>query len=92
MEKIVKIEPLKDFKLHLWFQDGVNGIVDLSEYKDAEIFSEWKDGESFAKVFLDSGAPTWPGGGDLDPFVLYLKIIDRTYEEYRAFKRLDRVA
>jgi hypothetical protein len=89
MEKIVKIEPIKHFKLHVWFQDGVNGVVDLSHLHGKPVFQSWENPGGFESVYVDekSSAPTWPGGVDIDPLNLYLELIGKTYEEYRAFKR-----
>jgi hypothetical protein len=94
MEKIVEVKAIEKFKIHVWFQDGVNGVVDLSDMANFEVFKEWHIEDGFNKVEInpESEAPTWPGGGDLDPLNLYLTLIGRTYEEYRAFKRLDKVA
>lgn len=94
MERIVKIEAVEKYKIHVWFQDGVNGVVDLADLKDYEMFSLWNEGDGFFKVEIDEDtlAPTWPGGGDLDPLNLYLTIIGKSYDEYRAFRNLNNVA
>ena len=31
LKDIVRVKPLKNFRLHLWFEDGTNGVVDISQ-------------------------------------------------------------
>lgn len=89
MERIVQLKPLENFKLHVWFQDGVNGVVDLSHLAGKPAFKVWDTPHGFESVHIsdETHAPTWPGGMDIDPLNLYLKIIGKTFEEYKAFKQ-----
>ena len=67
-------------RLHLVFDDGVEGEVDVAEMVPFNgVFAPLRDRAEFRKVRVDedSGTVTWPGGADLDPLVLYAKITDR---------------
>ena len=74
LKDIVKVKPLKDFHLHLEFEDGAKGEVDIRKLiKFRGIFEPLKDKTFFAKVDVNPewGTIFWPNGADLDPDVLY---------------------
>ena len=74
LKDIVKVKPLKNFHLHLEFEDGVNGEVDIRKLvKFTGVFKPLKDETFFAKVQVNPewGTIFWPNGADLDPDVLY---------------------
>jgi len=74
LKDIVKVRPLKDFHLHLEFEDGVEGEVDVRKLvKFKGIFVALMDESFFAKVDVNPewGTIFWPNGADLDPDVLY---------------------
>ena len=77
MKDIVDVKPLADFCLHVRFEDGVEGEVDLKELVRFEgVFAPLRDPARFAevRVHAELGALYWPNGADLDPDVLYAKI------------------
>jgi len=83
LKDIVKVKPLKDFHLHLEFEDGANGEVDIRKLvKFRGVFEPLKDEAFFAKVDVNPewGTIFWPNGADLDPDVLYSMV---TGEEIR---------
>ena len=85
LKDIVKVKPLKDFHLHLEFEDGAKGEVDIRKIiKFRSVFEPLKDETFFAKVEVNPkwGTIFWPNGADLDPDVLYSVI---TGEEIPAF-------
>ncbi len=74
LKDIVKVKPLKDFHLHLEFEDGAQGEVDVRKLvKFRGVFEPLKDATFFAKVDVNPewGTVFWPNGADLDPDVLY---------------------
>ena len=74
LKDIVKVKPLKDFHLHLEFEDGAKGEVDIRKLvKFRGVFEPLKDEAFFAKVDVNPewGTIFWPNGADLDPDVLY---------------------
>ena len=71
---IVTVKPLKAFHLHLEFEDGAKGEVDISKLiKFRGVFEPLKNGAFFAQVDVNPewGTIFWPNGADLDPDVLY---------------------
>ncbi len=73
MSRIVDAKALENYRLHLEFEDGVKGTVDLSEMVGRGVFSAWSDPDFFARVTVDPETRTvaWPGGIDLCPDQLY---------------------
>jgi len=71
---IVAAQPLSGHRLHLRFEDGSEGIVELaSQLTFSGVFEPLKDPAYFATVRVDPelGTVSWPNGADLDPDVLY---------------------
>jgi Protein of unknown function (DUF2442) len=75
---VLRLKPLDGHKLWLRFTDGREGVRDLSEILDRNgpMIVPLKDPAFFARVFIESGVPTWPNGFDLDPINLYMELRD----------------
>jgi hypothetical protein len=77
LKDVVAARPLEGHRLHLRFEDGVEGVIDLAEYLEFRgVFEPLKDHAYFAQVRVDAelGTVTWPNGSDLDPDVLYSRV------------------
>ena len=74
---IIGARALGDYRLHLRFEDGVEGVVDLAPHLSFQgVFEPLRDPAYFAQVRVDAdlGTVAWPNGADLDPDVLYGRI------------------
>jgi hypothetical protein len=74
LKDIVAAHALSDYRLHLRFEDGVEGVVDLAPHLSFRgVFEPLRDPAYFALVRVDPelGSVAWPNGADLDPDVLY---------------------
>lgn len=86
LHDVVKVTPLDNYRVHLVFDDGAEGEVDLAWL--IEDFSGWfeplLDPAYFARVFVnpESGAITWPNDLDLDTEVLYSFATDAPIKLY----------
>lgn len=82
--KIEKVEALSKYKLHVKFQDGVQGVLDLSDCAGKGVFSSWDEDDNFFTVFIssESGAITWPGEIDIDTYNAYCIIKGISPEDY----------
>ncbi len=84
MKDIVGVRPLPGFQLHLEFEDGAKGEVDIRKLvKFTGIFEALKDESFFVKVDVN---PEWgtifcPSGADLDPDVLYSMVTGEKISE-----------
>jgi len=68
--RIKALSVLPGHSLAVTFQDGTNGVADLSSILAAHecgIYEELKDTVVFAQARLEMGVVTWPNGADLDP-------------------------
>jgi hypothetical protein len=77
LKDIVKVQPIDNYRLHLQFEDGVEGIVDIAGLiRFTGVFAPLKDPAYFARVRVnpDFGTICWPNDADLDPDVLYSRI------------------
>ena len=77
LQDVTNVETLADYQLRLCFEDGVEGIVDVTEFVPfTGVFAPLKDKTYFAQVRVDAdiGTICWPNGADLDPDVLYAAI------------------
>lgn len=69
---ITKLTYLDEYRLHLTFENGKEGIADLSNYaKRGGVFSKFSDIEYFRKVYLVHGVLTWPNNVDIAPETIY---------------------
>jgi len=74
--RVLDVNPLEGYKLRLRFQDGAEGIVDIAALMPLDgVFAPLRDRLFFEQVRVDqeSGAITWPGNLDLDPYTLYVE-------------------
>lgn len=63
---------VRDYVLHLVFDDGLEGEVDLSPYlRRGPIFSPLAEPSYFRGFSLEGGTVAWPNGADIAPERLY---------------------
>ena len=92
MEKIIpflkEAKALPDCRLQLLFEDGVNGIIDLAIWKKKAPFKFWEEEKNFSsfKITTDNKIE-WKGDIDMDPDAFYLKLVNKTFEEYAIDKQ-----
>ena len=75
--RLTGVEALSGYRLKVRFQDGLEGLVDLSALvlsENAGVFAALRDETVFRRVFLEYGAVTWPGEIDLAPDAMYEEI------------------
>jgi hypothetical protein len=78
LKDIVFVNPLDGYRLSLGFEDGVEGVVELGEILSFRgVFAPLKDPAYFSQVRVDHelGTVSWPNGADLDPDVLYSRLV-----------------
>jgi hypothetical protein len=70
---VIEVEPNKDNKLLLTFENGEKRIFDMKEYLEYGVFQELKDENIFNSVHIAFDSIEWVNGIDIDPEVLYKK-------------------
>lgn len=89
LKDIIKAKPLEKYNLHLSFEDGAEGIADISELIEfIGIFEPLKSQPFFdtVKVNPEWGTIYWENGADLDPDVLYAVVTGKQIPDYRLGK------
>ncbi|NEQ75555.1 MAG: DUF2442 domain-containing protein [Okeania sp. SIO2C9] len=74
LKDIIEVSHQENYLLYLKFEDGKEGIVDISQLiKFTGIFAKLQDINYFKTVKLNPewGTIYWENGADLDPDVLY---------------------
>ena len=77
LQDVTSVECLGDYRLRLRFEDGVEGVVDVSGLVAfTGVFAPLKGKPYFEQVRVnaDIGTICWPNGADLDPDVLYAAV------------------
>ena len=82
MVKIIKVNVLNGYRLELTFDNGVCGVVDLSELVGKGVFALWRDPQAFEQVRIGSlGELIWADQIDLCPDSLYLRATGKKPED-----------
>jgi hypothetical protein len=75
MHSVSSVVPLSGFRLEVRFDDGMQGIADLSDRLFGPVFEPLRDVTLFNQVRVDEfGAICWPNGADLAPDALYERL------------------
>ena len=73
---ITEVEVVAHGVLHLTFADGLSGEVDVLDRMRGPVFERARSPSGIAEAALDreSGTVAWPGGADLAPDTLYVRV------------------
>lgn len=83
LRDITAVQPLQDYRLHLVFEDGVEGVVNLKDLVQfTGVFEPLLNHQYFETVQVDAdlGTVCWKNGADLDPVVLYAAVTQQPIE------------
>ncbi len=86
---ITEAKYLKDYKIQVAFNDGREGVADLSDVLYGPVFNPLKDKKLFAQVSVDEemSTITWPNGADLAPESVYFRAFKDVPELQTQFKK-----
>ena len=68
---VIRAEYRGQHRIHVAFNDGVEGTVDFLPWLQGQVFEPLRDQDYFQRFFLDGGTVTWPNGADIAPETLY---------------------
>jgi hypothetical protein len=68
---VVRAEYRGDHRIHVVFNDGVEGTLDFTAWLVGPVFAPLKDPAYFQRFFVDGGTVVWPNGADIAPETLY---------------------
>jgi hypothetical protein len=79
MQRVSQVKPLRGYRLHVEFTDGVKGEIDMADRLFGPVFEPLKNWQLFSQVSVDEfGVPCWPNGADLAPDALYQTRFDES--------------
>ena len=82
MFKPVEVKALPGYRLHVRYEDGIEGEVDLSSLAGRGVFVHWKEPGAFENVTIGSGGEIrWGDQIDLCPDAIYMQITGKSSEE-----------
>ena len=71
MKEILKVQPLDNNMLSIWFNTGENFNVDINPFIKSGVSSALTERSFFNSVIVEEGYITWPNGFDFCPEFLY---------------------
>jgi hypothetical protein len=91
LKDITHVQALPNHHLHLQFEDGIEGNIDLTQIITfSGIFAPLQDPTYFATVQVNPEVGTifWDNGADLDPDVLYAIITNQPIPNYTNLQHI----
>ncbi len=84
MKRILFAQALPGYRQQLRYDDGVEGVVDLSAEVGKGVFSIWRDPEAFARFRIERNgrAIVWSDKGDAGADALHLEVTVMTPEAF----------
>jgi len=73
--RVIRVLPQQNYILLVTFDNGEEGLLDMSEYLDLGVFTKLREPSEFAKVNVAFKTIEWACGADLDPEFVYSKTI-----------------
>lgn len=67
MPRVIDVKYLHDYLIHIVFNNGKEGTIDLSSFVGQGIFEPLSNQDYFKKVFADGWTISWPNGADIAP-------------------------
>lgn len=82
MPKPIELRPLENYQVFVRYDDGVEGIADLSEFAGTGVFSLWNNYDAFRNVRIGPiGELSWNDSVELCPDSVYLMITGKNPED-----------
>jgi len=69
--EVTNAEYVSDYTLKVWFNNGVQGIVDLSESLNGPVFTPLKNIDYFKNFTIRYNTVEWENGADFAPEYLF---------------------
>jgi hypothetical protein len=80
--KVVEVEALPNYRIRLRFEDGVEGVADLSGFVGRGVFRMWSEAGCFERVRIGTrGEVRWSDEVVLCPDALYLEVSGKSVED-----------
>lgn len=74
LNEVIRIEYASAYSYRVVFDDGVQAVIDFSDYLDrGPVFAPLRDIGFFRQARVEGGTIAWPNGADIAPESLYEK-------------------
>jgi Protein of unknown function (DUF2442) len=85
---ITQARYVEEYKIEVSFNNGKQGIADLSDALKGGIFKPLENQSFFSRFFVDNELETlvWPNGADLAPEYIYFQTFKHVPELQSQFK------
>lgn len=72
LNDVKQIEYKSGYSFLIVFDDGVNAVIDFSDYiQRGPVFAPLRDQAFFRQARIEGGTIAWPNGADIAPETLY---------------------
>jgi len=75
--QVIDLKYLKDYLISITFDDGVTGIINLSDLVNHGIFTVLKDKELFSKIYTSGYSIAWSDQLEIDVAEIYSEISNK---------------
>ena len=65
--EVIRAEYVDGYRIHLWFNNDVNKVVDLRSSLNGVVFEPLKDLDYFKRFAVRSNTVEWDNGADFAP-------------------------
>jgi len=79
--KAIKVKPLPGYKIDVSFEDGVHGIINLTELVQIGIFQELQSEILFSKAYTTGYSIAWSDELEIDALTIYAELLNKSPEE-----------
>ncbi len=79
--KVLSVKPASGYQLNVVFDDGVSGVIDLTDYISKGIFAVLKDEQTFNKVYTKGYSIAWSDELEIDALTVYAEISGKKPED-----------
>ncbi|MGH2645631.1 MAG: DUF2442 domain-containing protein [Chitinophagaceae bacterium] len=81
MIKPARVTALPEYKIKVLFEDGTEGVIDLSTFMGEGIFTSLRDENIFKKVYVTKSSIAWSDELEIDAGTIYAEIKQKTPKE-----------
>ena len=81
---LISVKSLSKYQIELRFNDGTEGIIDLSYLSGRGVFKDWDNNDLFFRPFINEmGTVAWNDYLDIDLLNAYLTLKNSTFDEWK---------
>jgi hypothetical protein len=87
--RATSVKAIHKYRLQIGFNDGTNGIYDVSSLAGTAVFNSWENEDTFFNVFInpENNAIAWNHEMEIDTLTAYLEIKGISFQQYAEQNR-----